>query len=104
MNTEEPHVMEIVSFRLKADADPVAFRTAAKAVDSLLHARGTAVSRALVLDDDDLWTDIIQWTSMAEAKAAAEELVKNPVFAPFGAMIDGTSVLMRHAPVQHQME
>jgi hypothetical protein len=104
MNTETAHVMEIVTFRLKADADPVAFRTAAKGLDRLLHSRGTAVSRALVVDDDDVWTDIIQWTSMEEAKAAAEELVKDPAFAPVGAMIDESSVKMRHAPVLHQME
>lgn len=104
MNTEDPHVMEIVTFRLTADTDPVAFRQAAKAVDVLLKDRGTAVSRALVADDDDLWTDIIEWTSMAEAKAAAEELVTDPAFAPFGAMIDGATVNMRHAVLQHQME
>ena len=78
MNTEDTNVMEIVTFRLKADADPVAFRNAAKAVDTLLHARGTAVSRALVVDDDGLWTDIVEWTSIAEAKAAAEELGQRP--------------------------
>ena len=104
MNTETPHVMEIVSFRLNTNADPTAFRHAARAVDKLLRNRGTAISRSLVVDDDDVWTDIIEWTSMAEAKAAAEDLVKDPLFAPFGAMIDGETVNMRHAPVQHQME
>lgn len=108
MITETPadtpqHVMEIVSFRLKAGTDPDAFRQAAKAIDTLLSWRGTALSRALVVDDQDVWSDIIEWTSMDEAKAAAEELVQDPIFAPLGAMIDETTINMRHAPVQHQM-
>lgn len=103
MNQADQHVMEIVSFRLKTGTDTEAFRQAAQAIDALLSYRGTAVSRSLVVDDDDVWTDMIEWTSMDEAKAAAEELVKDPLFAPLGAMIDETTINMRHAPVQHQM-
>ena len=103
MTQPDQHVMEIVSFRLKAGTDPMAFHKAAEAIDTLLSYRGTAVSRSLVMDDEDVWTDIIEWTSMEEAKAAAEELVKDPLFAPLGAMIDETTINMRHAPVQHQM-
>ncbi len=98
------HVMEIVSFRLTDGADAGAFRAAASKLDGLLRDRGSAVARTLVMDEDGLWTDIVEWTSMDEAKSAAEELVKDPLFATFGAMIDGPSVQMRHAPVQHQME
>jgi hypothetical protein len=109
MNTPMPidapqHVMEIVSFRLNPDADPTAFEAAARAIDTLLHKRGTVASRSLVVDENGLWTDIVEWTSMEEAKAAAEELVKDPLFAPLGTMIDAQSVTMRHAPIQHQME
>jgi len=97
-------VMEIVSFRLNDGVDPEEFRKAASAIDKLLQDRGTASTRTLVVDEDGLWTDIVEWTSMEEAKSAAEELVKDPLFAPLGAMIDGTTVNMRHALVQHQME
>ena len=80
-NTPTP-VMEIVSFRLNAGVETQEFRQAASAIDSLLRARGSASDRRLVVDDDGLWTDIIEWTSMAEAKTAAEELVQHPLFAP----------------------
>ncbi len=103
MKNGETRVMEIVSFRLNEGVDAEEFRQAAKAIDSLLHGRGTATARTLVVDDDGLWTDIVEWSTMEEAKSAAEELVKDPLFAPLGAMIDGASVQMRHAPVQHQM-
>ncbi len=104
MNTNMTHVMEIVSFRLKDGVDVEDFRIAASAIDRLLHDRGTASARTLVVDEDGLWTDIVEWTSMEEAKSAAEELVQDPLFLPLGAMIDGDTVQMRHAPVQHQME
>ncbi|MEL7149706.1 MAG: hypothetical protein AAGK71_03175 [Pseudomonadota bacterium] len=103
MSTGETRVMEIVSFRLNDGVDVEEFRKAAEAIDTLLQGRGTASARTLVMDDDGLWTDIIEWSTMEDAKSAAEELVKDPVFAPLGAMIDGASVQMRHAPVQHQM-
>ena len=101
--TADP-VLEIVSFRLNKGVAPQDFETAARAIDALLQTRGTATSRTLVMDDDGLWTDIVQWSSMAEAHSAAEELTKDPAFAPIGAMIDPASVHMRHAPVRHQME
>ena len=97
-------VMEIVSFRLNEGVSDDDFRQAASAIDSLLRDRGTASERRLVVDDDGLWTDIIEWTSMEEAKSAAEELVKDPLFAPLGAMIDASTVNLRHASVQHRME
>lgn len=97
-------VMEIVSFRLHDTVAPADFETAARAIDALLQKRGTATSRTLVRDEDGLWTDIVQWTSMAEAHSAAEELTKDPAFAPMGAMIDPSTIHMRHAPIRHQME
>ncbi len=103
MRNGETRVMEIVSFRLNDGVDAEEFRKAAEAIDTLLQGRGTATARTLVVDDDGLWTDIVEWSTMEEAKSAAEELVKDPLFGPFGAMIDGASVQMRHAPVQHQM-
>ena len=102
-NTADQPVMEIVSFRLNQGVNANDFRAAASAIDTLLQTRGTASARTLVVDEDGLWTDIVEWTSMAEATSAAEELVKDPLFAPLGAMIDGESVSLRHAPVQHRM-
>ena len=104
MTADMKRVMEIVSFRLRDGVDVQDFRLAAGAIDRLLHKRGTVSARTLVVDDDGLWTDIVEWTSMEEAKLAAEELVKDPLFQPLGAMIDDKTVQMRHAPVQHQME
>ena len=103
-DTENTPVMEIVNFRLQDGTNPEDFRAAARALDDLLRERGTASARTLVCDADGLWTDIVQWRNMDEAQSAAEELVKDPAFAPFGAMIDPGSVQMRHAAVHHQME
>ena len=42
--------------------------------------------------------------TLAAALTAADEVMADPAFAAFGAMIDGASVTMRHAPVRWQMD
>ena len=102
-STRQP-VMEIVSFKLTQDADETAFLAAARDTEAMLRARGSLIRRFLVKDESGLWTDIIEWTSMEEALSAAEAVMQEPDFAAFGAMIDGTTVDMRHAPILWRMD
>lgn len=97
-------VLEIVSFTLADGADDAAFLEAARGTEALLRKRGSLLRRFLVKDDDNRWTDILEWTSMDEARAAAEAVMQEPDFAPFGSMIDGESVQMRHAPILWRMD
>ncbi len=95
-------VAEIVTFRLTEGSDPAAFKAAADAMSPLLRATGKALARSLSCDPDGLWTDYILWSDLASAQAAANALMADPVAAPFGEMIDGPSVVMRHADVSLQ--
>ncbi len=97
-------VLEIVTFRLADGTDDAAFLTAARGTEDMLRARGSLIRRFLVKDSDGLWTDIIEWTSLSEALAAAEAVMKEPDFAAFAAMIDPKSVAMRHVPILWRME
>ena len=97
-------VLEIVSFRVVQGTDTADFLNAARATEAMLHDRGALVRRFLTVDDNGLWTDVIEWTSMDEALAAAEAVMQHPDFAPFGSMIDGSTVQMRHAPILWRME
>ncbi len=100
----EGAVLEHVSFRLLDGTDPSDFLNAAHATEALLRERGALIRRYLVREDDGVWRDIIEWTSMDEALAAAEAVMQAPDFAPFAAMIDPKSVEMRHTPILWQME
>ena len=105
LRAEAPEpVLEIVSFRLNEGVSDTAFLDAAAGTEAMLRARGALVRRYLVRDETGLWTDIIEWTSMEAALAAAETVLQHPDFAPFGGMIDGHTVQMRHAPIRWRMD
>ncbi len=97
-------VLEIVTFRIVEGTDTADFLTAARATEAMLRDRGSLIRRFLTVDEGGTWTDVIEWTSMGEAAAAAEAVMQHPDFAPFAAMIDGDTVEMRHAPILWRME
>ena len=102
--TSNDPVMETVSFRLMPGTDVAAFLDAAADTEARLRAKGTLVRRLLSRDASGGWSDVIEWTSMDDALAAAEAVMQDPAFAPFGAMIDPDTVQMRHAPILWRME
>ncbi len=97
-------VLEIVTFRLVDGTDQKGFLKAAAGTQAALKDQGALVRRVLTVDDDGLWTDVVEWTSMDAALTAAETVTRHPDFAPFGAMIDGASVNMRHAHIRWRMD
>lgn len=92
-------VVEIVTFRLIAGADEGAFREAAQATDAVLSANPAYGARVLTRDPSGLWTDVVRWSSLAAAEAAAAGIMTDPAFGPFLALIDPATVEMRHAEV-----
>jgi hypothetical protein len=96
-------VMEVVTFRLTPGITDAAFIVAAKGTEAMVAAQPGFVRRSLLRDDAGEWTDSIEWQSLAQAQTAAEILMANPAFAPFGAAIDMTSLSMRHTPILWQM-
>lgn len=97
-------VLEVVTFRTVQGTDTEQFLNAARGTEALLRERDALVRRFLTVDETGLWTDVIEWTSMGEALAAAEAVMAHPDFAPFGSMIDPETVEMRHAPILWRME
>ena len=97
-------VLEIVTFRLVEGAEPSAFLDAAHGTEALLRDRGALVRRILTVDADGLWTDIVEWTSHDAALQAAAEVMAEPSFQPFMAMIDPSSVSMRHVSILWRMD
>jgi len=102
--TAPKHVAEIVSFRLNDGTDPGAFLASAEQTAPIIRAFGGCLGRHLTCDAEGLWTDIVIWQDMTTAMKAAEVIVQDPAFAPFGAMIDGATVKMRHADILWQMD
>ena len=97
-------VLEIVTYRLKAGEDTAAHIAAARRTAQFLEETGAVLYRALTVDDDGLWTDVIRWTSRDAAKAAEAEAMTRPEFGAFFGAIDEASVSMRHPSIVWQME
>ncbi len=101
---QEDPVLEIVTFRLVESTDRDAFLETARGTEALLRERGSLVRPYLAQDEDGLWIDVIEWSSRSEALSAAEEVIFHSDFVPFGAMIDGSTVELRHLPILWSME
>lgn len=96
-------VLEVVTFRLAPGITDAAFLAAAKGTAAVVAARSGFVRRSLLRDETGQWTDIVEWQSLAQAHAAAEAVVTDPAFAPFGAAIDMNGLTLRHLPILWQM-
>ncbi|WP_244867843.1 hypothetical protein [Vannielia litorea] len=84
--------METVTFKLKPDVDRSNFEAAARAVNAFVRDRDGFVARRLSCSSDGLWTEQIEWQSMAAAKGAAAAIGTAPGNAPFLEAIDMASV------------
>ena len=96
-------VAEIVRFEIIDGMEDDTFLNAAKGTQTVVSAAPGFISRQLSKGDDGVWTDYILWQNMAAAKSAAETVVKDPAFGPFGQAIKMESILMRHENVLWRM-
>ena len=90
-------VLEIVEFRASGNAE--ALHEAASAMEPWLRAQPGFRWRRLATLDDGTYLDCIEWADMGSAKVAADKIMAAAQAANFMALIDGPSVLMRHASV-----
>jgi hypothetical protein len=89
-------VIEITTFKLAANVTDSAFAIAAEAAGTLLGRQPGFVARRLSQAEDGRYVDHIEWSSLAEAKAAIDRVMSDPGIAPFLHAIDPTSIVMQH--------
>lgn len=90
-------VLEIVEFRASGDA--TALYDAARAMESWLRAQPGFRWRRLTTLEDGAHLDCIEWADMDSAKTAADQFMSAAPAAAFIALIEGPSIVMRHARV-----
>lgn len=100
----DPMVVEAVRFRLKPGLRDADFLRIAQTTEAPLRGQAGFVGRQLVKDQDDLWTDLVTWASLAQAHQAAAEMMKDPAFGPFMGMIDEATVQMTHSEILWRMD
>lgn len=95
--------IELVSFRLKAEADRDTFLSTARKTEALIRRQPGFHTRMLTEGDDGTWHEVVTWDSHEVAMRAAETVMADAEFAPFQAMIDPSSVTMSHSALVWQM-
>ena len=98
------HILEIVRLRLVEGTSDTDFLAAAKGTEPVVAKAPGFCNRRLTKGEDGFWTDVIEWTSMENAKGATDTVMPTPELAPFGALIDGESVEMRHETIEMKLE
>ena len=88
--------VEIVLFRLNNNVVESDFLNAVAAMTPDLRTLPGYLRRELLRGDDGLWVDVVHWRSMAAAQQAMETMMAKPSMQPFMAMLDGSSMEMRH--------
>ena len=96
--------IEHVTFRLAPGTDRAAFLENARRTEGAVRRQPGFVARMLTERDDGTWSDIVTWTSHDHAMAAASDILSDPDFAPFGAMIHGPSVQMTHSALVWRLD
>jgi hypothetical protein len=90
-------VLELVVFRLAEGVSREEFLGTVDAVSSWISRQPGFISRELSHDADGYrWIDMVWWTSMTNAQAAAEAATTSESCAPMFAVIDMGSTLMLH--------
>lgn len=92
-------VIETVVFTLREGVSKAQFLDAVAASTAFVRAQPGFVHRRLSTNDAT-WIDTLEWTSLAEAQAAAETLMATPSVQPFLACIDPSSIAMHHTTVE----
>lgn len=102
-NRTNGRILEHVTFRVKPELTEAMFLAAAMATEAIVAAQPGFVRRRLLCGPDGLWSDLVEWNTLAAATTAAEAILVDPSFAPFGGAIVGASVTMLHLPILWSM-
>jgi hypothetical protein len=91
--------VEMASFKVRSGVTHEAVLAARRQLQRFLAAAPGYVSSRLVREADGTYTDLVVWRDAAAAHAAAAAAMENADAGAYFALIDETSVVMRHAAV-----
>jgi quinol monooxygenase YgiN len=87
---------EIVIYRLKAGVNRDQFMEVSARATAWLRNRPGYLSRELLEDDSGQWVDLVRWTTMEDALAAASAFMEVPEAAAFMDAVEPESIVMLH--------
>lgn len=88
--------LELVSFKLKPEADDSQLADLQPEVNSFIKQQPGFYYRSLAKDTDGQYLDIVYWESEEKAKAASEKFMEQAWAEKMMSLIDESSINMRH--------
>jgi hypothetical protein len=104
MTNTAPTCVEIVRFKLLPGVTDEAFLAANAATVDFLKRQGGFRRRVLSKGSDGVWTDVVEWQSLALAQQASERIMAEPALVPFMKAMDLESVMMDHLDIALRIE
>lgn len=92
--------IETVNFSLLPGFTATAFMAANDKFNTWLKKQPGFESRTLCSREDGSWLDIVRWTSLTDAKQAAEKIMVEIGNCECMQMIDPSSITMAHSELQ----
>lgn len=93
------NTLELVIFESKPGISTEQMIAASRKMTSALSDLDGYVSRAFWQSSDGLWVDTVYWENLLTAEAAAEAILSIPAAAEFLALIEESTITMRHAQI-----
>ena len=101
VNTAATRTIEVVMFRAQPGVSDAQILEAADVLQRDVEEFGGYISRRLLKSEDGQWLDIVDWTSLDEARQAGEAIMQRPSAQRFDALVDAESVKVFHlAPLR----
>lgn len=96
MNTTSKTAIELVIFKAKPACTTEEVLKAMQSLNAILKQYNGFIKRSLALSEDGLWTDIVYWESMEEAKQAGKDIMQNEVALKAFSVIDEKQMQFYH--------
>ena len=89
-------LFEIVLYRLKAEVNRDQFMEVSARATAWLRNRPGYLGRELLEDESGQWVDLVRWTTIEDALAAANAFMEVPEAAAFMDAVEPESITMLH--------
>lgn len=89
-------VIELVVFRAKEGTSRDAVTAAALAITPIIQKMEGYIGREFGATDDGQYADIVRWSSMDNAKKAAEAVMQIPACGAFFSLIEESTMQFLH--------
>jgi len=101
----ENNVVEIVSFKLNPDVNKNDFLESNIAFEEFIKARPGILYRSLCCNEETgVWSDIVYWQTMADAKNAQQAFMQSPCCSKLMQLVDPESISMQHSEILAALE